>query len=127
MSDDLDHRVGQLEVGQAETKQRLGHIETTVEKTSRGMDQLLERDARRPEPASIRTVFFTVVSCLAGCGVIAGFVWWVVAASPAVTSLTERLTELDHPRVGRVPTLERKVDVLGGWKPRVFVNSRISD
>ena len=126
MSDEqiIQKRIGGLEQRQARTEERIEHIESAVNETKEGVRMLLDRDARRPEPANWRTVLLTLASVIALMGSIGGMVWWFIEHSPAVTSVTRRVYDLDNPRTGRVTTLEGKVKVLGGWRPRVTVRHR---
>lgn len=131
MEDELSRRVGGLEQWQSRTDERIGHIEEGVKKTEEGIGRanegvqlLIERDARRPQPTNLRTVAITLASACGVAGALGGFVYWFIAHSPAVTDLRARLTELDNPRVGRVPGLERRVDTLEGWSPKVLSQRR---
>ncbi|MGL4397648.1 MAG: hypothetical protein ACRCS9_13995 [Hyphomicrobium sp.] len=89
----LEERVGKLETGQARQEERLGRIETDVAKAATGIEKLLEREARRPEPVSFRHITATLATAAATIAALVTFVWWFVAVSPAVTSLEKRL---DH-------------------------------
>lgn len=114
----LEERVGQVEqaqsrlgLEQARQGERLGRIEKDVGDVSAGVKQLLEREARRPESLSGKTIAATCAG-LASCALV---VWWLIGSSPAVTALDKRLDRLDDPVTGRVTAIERRVDKLDGW------------
>ena len=48
---------------------------------------------------------------------LAGFVWWFMEISPPIKRLDDRLTDLDHPRRGRVVINEEKIKGLEAWAP----------
>lgn len=116
---DVHERVGNLETTVARQGERMTHMERTLEHTANGVDQLLQRDAQRPEPASLKTVVATLLTTGAAVGMLGGFTWWLVASAPIVQELDKRMDRLDDPVVGRVPALERKVKRLEGWEPRI--------
>lgn len=45
----------------------------------------------------------------ASIAALGGFVWWVIASSPIVMDLSNRLSKIDDPVTGRVAALERVV------------------
>ena len=59
-------------------------------------------DAPLPQPVNWKTVGATLITVGGAVGVMATFVWWFISISPPVKEIQERLTELDHPRRGRV-------------------------
>lgn len=123
----MEERVGQLEgrVGRIETsvallgsKQDL--MKSDVDAIKAGVQTLIERDARRPEPASWKGIAGTLGATASVVGALALFVWWFIEASPIVQRLDRRLTRLDDPEVGRVPRLEKEA----GWAPKVYLPTR---
>ncbi len=72
--DQIQKRIGGLEQRQARTEERIEHIESAVNETKEGVRMLLDRDARRPEPANWRTVLLTLASVIALMGSIGGMV-----------------------------------------------------
>ena len=126
MTDEIiQKRIGGLEQRQARTEERIEHIETAVNETKDGVRVLLDRDARRPEPANIRMVLVTLVAMIGLVGSVAGMSWWFIEHSPSVTQVTRRVYDLDNPRTGRVTTLEGQVQNLGGWQPHVVRRRRV--
>lgn len=92
MSDhqELDERVGLLEREQARQGERLSRIETDVGKVVSGMEKLLERDARRGEALSFKSVAVTCSSLAA----IAVVVWWLIDTAPSVRALEKRVDRM---------------------------------
>lgn len=115
----IEERVGTLEAQVAAQGVKIGHIETIATETQQGVKTLLERDAARPSPMTGKAIIATLLTTGALVGMVYVAAWWMVSISPAVKRLDERLTELDHPRMGRVPVVERKIETLEGWAPRV--------
>ena len=133
----LWRRLGRVETDMArqgarldDVDRRLGGIERTQELTKGGVEELLRRDAGRPQPTSWKAAATTVVTLIAGIGAIAGFSWWFVATSPAVIDLgkrldglaaaiDKRLTRVDDPEIGRLPRVEKRLDDLERWSPKV--------
>jgi hypothetical protein len=116
MSHDLiEERVGKLELGQARQETRLERIEVDLSKVGMGVEKLLEREAKRPEPTTWKNVAGTLGATFTVIGALAVFVWWFIAASPVVLDLDRRLTRLDDPDVGRVTRVEKEI----GWTARV--------
>lgn len=110
----LEERVGKLETEQVRQGERLGRMEADLAKTSAGVERLLERDARRPEPIGLKAASAAVGALIS----VAVIVWWLIGHSPSVLDLDKRLSRLDDPDVGRVPRLEREA----GWAPRIIKN-----
>lgn len=115
----FEERLGHVETGLAGVKadvRVLGHdvagVKADVGKIGDGVQQLLRRDAARPEPLTWKHI----VGVCAGVVTVAIVVSWLIAQAPAVRDLEARVTDLDHPKRGRVPMLEDKVEVLQGWK-----------
>jgi len=123
----IDERVGHVEREQARQGQELRHVSSelgsvkaSVSDVGHDVKKLLEREARRPAPMSV----VTVVATLGSIGAAAGVVWWLIGNSPAVQDLGRRMDRLDDPQVGRVPTLEKRVETLTGWRPVQVVKGR---
>lgn len=122
----LDGRVEKVErelasQGQEMARQgeRMGRLEADVSKIGSGVDRLLEREARAPRALTMTTVAATCGGIIS----IAAVVWWLISSSPAVQEITRRLDKLDDPQIGRVPSLEKRVDRIDGWSPQI-VRSR---
>lgn len=122
MTADLEDRVGSVERTVERFDVRLGHVERGVEDVGHGVRQLLERDARRPDALTFRTVGVTLLSTGSIVAMMAAFTWWLIAASPAVQDLDRRVTKLDDPELGRVTRIEGDVRRLTGWEPQVVIN-----
>jgi hypothetical protein len=86
-----------------------------VSKIGAGVDELLKRDARRPQAMTWQTIGGTCGGLVA----IAAVVWWLIGAAPVVQDLDKRLSRLDDPEVGRIPRVEKKVQELDQWRPSV--------
>lgn len=112
----LEERVGQLEREQTRQGEQLGQVRAEVSKIGAGVEKLLDREARRPDALTGKTIVATLISTGVAVSMLAGFVWWMIANAPAVESLDRRLTKLDDPELGRVRRLEVRVDTLEGWK-----------
>ena len=111
----VEDRMHSVETELARQGTRLGHLETGMLKAVDGVEKRLERDARRPSPMNLPTVLTTLVAAAGTMGAIGAFVWWIVATSPAVQALDQRLTRLDDPETGRVTTLANSILP---WSPR---------
>lgn len=114
----LEGRVHDLEREQARQGAVQARLVDEVKDVSSGVKQLLERQAGAPSTLTGKTIAAT-------CGGLVGVayvVWWLIGASPAVVDLRSRVDELDNPRVGRVPAMERRLEKLDAWTPRVTRN-----
>jgi len=116
----LEDRVGQVEQVVARQGAKLEAIEGYVHKIGRGVETLLERDARRPAAVTFQTVAITCAALAS----IAGVVWWLIGTSPAVLELRDRMSKIDDPDVGRVPRIERELEKAGTWQPTRIVRGR---
>lgn len=117
----FEERLAKVEDGQARLSadvRVLSHdvvgLKTDVGQVKSGIDQLLQREARRPEPLGWKSI----VAACAGLATVAVVGWWLVGHAPAVLDLARRLDKLDDPDVGRVPRLEREA----GWAARIIKN-----
>lgn len=120
----MEERVGQLEgrVGRIETSVALlgskqDAMSTQVADIGAGVRTLLDREAKRPEPTTLKNVGVTLALTASVVGSLAVFVWWFIETSPIVQALEKRITRLDDPQVGRVPRLEKEA----GWTAKVYV------
>jgi hypothetical protein len=120
----MEERVGQLEgrVGRIETSVALlgskqDAMATQVGGVAAGVQTLLEREAKRGEPATWKNVGGTLAITASVLGSLAVFVWWFIEASPSMRDLEKRVMRLDDPEVGRVPRLEKEA----GWSAKVYV------
>lgn len=116
----LEERVGQVEREQVRQGAELAAMRGQVTDVGLDVKKLLEREARRPTPLTFQVVAITC-SSLAG---IAAVVWWLIGNAPAVQDLTRRVDRLDDPIVGRVPTIERRIETITGWGPVAVVKGR---
>lgn len=98
---------------------RLGEMGRVQERTAAGVDELLRREAARPQPTSWRTAAATVLTMMGGLGMLATFSWWFTAQSPAVQDLDRRLTRIDDKDIGRMGRAERRLDDMERWRPTV--------
>lgn len=105
--DHLEARVGKVEREQARQGEQLDHLTKVVDKTATGVERLLDREARRPEPISLKVLAGTA-SAVAAIAVVA---WWLIEHSPALVELR-----------GRVTKIEWRIDNAASWtttvKPR---------
>jgi hypothetical protein len=133
----LWRRLGRVETDLArqgarldDVDRRLGDVGRVQERTAAGVDELLRREAARPQPTSWKAAATTVVTLIAGITAVAGFSWWFVATSPAVielgkqlgelrTAIDKRLTRIDDPEIGRLPRAEKRLDDVERWTPKV--------
>lgn len=113
----LESRVADVERGQAQLSadvRMLSHdvagIKGDLGRVSDGVGRLLERDARRPDALTWKTIGASIGLVLVLGGGLATFVWWMVGASPSVRTIEDRLSELDSPRAGRVTVIERHLE-----------------
>ncbi|MGL4396605.1 MAG: hypothetical protein ACRCS9_08715 [Hyphomicrobium sp.] len=83
----LEERVGKLEVEQARQGLELRHVSQELRGVADGVKTLLERDARRPEALSFKTVTMTCTG-LAACAVV---VWWLIETAPVVRQMQSDL------------------------------------
>jgi hypothetical protein len=125
----IEDRVSKVEAEQARQGEQLNRVERDVGNIGKGVEKLLERDAKRPAP-----VTWGSIAGVAGGLISVGFViWWRIGTSPAVQDLDRRVTKLDNdfdrrvsklddPDVGRVKAIERRVDKLDGWQSSVVRN-----
>jgi hypothetical protein len=90
---------------------------TQVGGVAAGVQTLLEREAKRGEPATWKNVGGTLAITASVLGSLAVFVWWFIEASPSMRDLEKRVMRLDDPEVGRVPRLEKEA----GWSAKVYV------
>lgn len=109
--DQLETRVGKVEREQARQGEKLDHLTTVVDKTASGVERLLDREARRGEPLSLK-VLAGVASAIAAIAVVG---WWLIEHSPSITEIKSRLTDLDHERRGRVTLIEKRLDNPASW------------
>lgn len=96
----LENRFGDLNAEVARQGQALGHVRDELRSVGDGVKTLVDRDARRGEALSFRSVAATC----GGLAAIAVVVWWLIGASPAVQSLERRLdhAEWKYGWMGRV-------------------------
>lgn len=133
----IEDRVGSLERETARHGEQLGrlsadlgHVRQSVADVGADVKELLGREARRPGTPTLQTIALTC----GGISAIGAVVWWLIAQSPAVQELRDRMGRLDDPTVGRVPALERRTDrhdsrlerieTLDGWAPAVVRRGR---
>jgi hypothetical protein len=130
MSDELARRLTHVETGHQELRgdfrllgQQVHGLQAQVSKIDGGIEDIKGVLAKRGEPASWRAVAGTLLALGGGVGMIATFVWWFIATSPAIQSLDRRVTRLDDPELGRVHRLEerdeetrRRIATLKGWE-----------
>ena len=107
----LEGRVGKVEREQARQGQQLDHLTSVVDKTASGVERLLDREARRPEPISLK-VLAGSASAVAAIAVV---FWWLIAHAPDIVEIKARLTDLDHDKRGRVTLIERRLDNPASW------------
>lgn len=122
----LDDRVGRLE----ETTQKFSAdlrimsneimgVKADVHKINDGVARLLEREARRPDALTGKTIIATLIATGTTIGMVGTFVWWLIAASPAVGVLESRMTRIDDPEIGKVTRLEHEIRELKRWAPSI--------
>lgn len=124
---ELETRVGAVERDLVRQGEQLNQVRAevrvvgqSVDKVGANVDELLARDAKRPDALTGRTVAATLIAAGTIVSMLAAFVWWLIADSPAVRELDRRITRLDDPEMGRVPQIERKIDrALGAWETSV--------
>ena len=119
----LEHRTGKLERDLQDlansTREMAGDLRvltTEVTNTSHSvrlmteaMDKLVVSEAKRGGPFTVKSFFGTMGAGAASIAALGGFVWWVIASSPIVMDLSNRLSKIDDPVTGRVAALERVV------------------
>ena len=113
---ELETRVGAVERDLVRQGEQLSQVRAEVRVVGEGVNRLLDRDAKRPDAITSRTVATTLIAAGTIVTMLGGFTWWLIAHSPAVASLEQRLTRLDDPEMGKVPSLERRVDRMGQWE-----------
>lgn len=116
-SNNLDARVGEVERDLSHLRSdvrvmsnTLTGLQSDVSKIATGIQDLITKDARRPEPVSGRTIAGTIVATAAGLGSVATVVWWLIGTAPAVQELQTRMTKLDDRETGLVYRMDRRID-----------------
>lgn len=111
----LEDRVGKVELEQARQGAVLERVQQDVKSIGTGVEKLLERDARRPEPTTLKGVAATLATAATAVGSVGFFVWWFVGTSPVIDEirtverqLETRVMRLDDPEIGRVTRLEQE-------------------
>lgn len=111
----IDSRVGKVETEQARQGERLDRMESDIHNIGEGVKTLLDRDAKRPDGMTWKSIAATCGGLLAVAVVVAA----IIELSPSVRDLDKRLSKLDDPDVGKVGTIEGRVGELEAWRPRV--------
>jgi hypothetical protein len=132
-----DKRLGKVETELArqgtrleDIDRRIGGMERAQDRIAGGVEELLRREASRPQPTNWRAIAVTAIALVGGIGMVASFAWWLMSVSPAVTDLArklgdlatatdKRLTRIDDPEIGRLPRAEKRLDDLERWAPVV--------
>lgn len=107
----IEDRVGALERETARHGTQLEQLRTDVREVAGGVKTLIDREARRPEPISLKVLAGTA-SAVAAVAVV---FWWLIENAPAITDIKARLTDLDHDKRGRVTLIERSLDQPASW------------
>ncbi len=95
-------------------------VKQTVGKVGDNVEELLRRDASRPQQQSARAIIGTIAALFSAIGILAMFVWWFISVSPTVTELDKRVTRLDDPEMGKVNIIEERVRAVEQWRPTVY-------
>jgi hypothetical protein len=107
MSDDTDKRLTTVEL-------RLDGIERDMGKVVTGLDKLLSAQAAAPSMLTWKMVGGTLTSVAA-----AGYVVWrIIEMSPAVSVLTDKLTETRY-RIERLEAEQKRTTEALGWRPTI--------
>lgn len=119
----IEERVGALEgdVSRLRTDvailgRDVSDVKTQSDKILDAIKGLEKSDQARPTPTNLKTVLMTTLAIAAGLGGVATAVWWFIAVSPVVQDMDRRLTKLDDPEIGKVPTMQRE---FGRWVPAI--------
>lgn len=107
----LEGRVGRIETAVALVSTKQDAMQTNVTSISKGVEELVRRDARRPEPIGLKMIGASGTAIAATAVVV----WWLIGHSPAVQDLEKRVTKLDDPDIGRVVRIEREMN----WTARI--------
>lgn len=126
-SDRIDDRVDRLEdtthhliTDLKVTSNEISTLKAAVHKIGDGVSRLLERESRRPDALTAKTVVATLLATGTVVGMTGTFVWWLIAASPAFEGLDRRLSRLDDPEVGKVSRIEEHLRTSSpGWTVNV--------
>lgn len=117
---EIETRVGAVERDLVRQGEQLSQVRSEVRVVGEGVNRLLERDAKRPDALTGRTVAATLIAAGTIVSMLGAFTWWLIAMSPSMTGLERRVTKLDDPEMGRVGALERNMQrVLTGWETTV--------
>lgn len=87
----LEGRVGKVEREQARQGEQLDHLTKVVDKTASGVERLLDREARRGEPMSLK-LLAAVASSIAAIAIVG---WWLIEHSPALVEIKGRVTKIE--------------------------------
>lgn len=119
----LEHRTGKLERDLQDlansTREMAGDLRvltTEVSNTTQSvrtmtdaLKQIVLTEAKRGDPISVKSFLGTMATGAGTIAALGAFVWWVIASSPIVMDLSNRLSKIDDPAMGRVAALERVV------------------
>jgi hypothetical protein len=87
-------------------------IKTELGDVANGVKQLLSDARSRPDALTGKTVILTVISTGACIAALWGGFSFLLAASPVVSNLAERMRDMDRADFGRVALIERRISEL---------------
>jgi hypothetical protein len=115
----LDGRVGALERETARHGEQLNQLRNDVREVGTGVNRLIEIEGQRPTALTSKQIGATIISVCAMGSMLAAFTWWMIANSPSVRSIEDRVTDLDHPTRGRVKQLELDAERRANWRTSI--------
>lgn len=87
----MEERVGAIERETARHGARIDQLGHDVREIGAGVKTLLDREARRPEPVSLK-MLAGIATAVAAIAVVA---WWLIEHSPALVELRGRVTKIE--------------------------------
>lgn len=87
----IEDRVGAIERETARHGSQIEQLSQNVREIGSGVKTLLDREARRPEPISLKVL----AGMATGLAAIAVVAWWLIEHSPALVELRGRVTKIE--------------------------------
>lgn len=112
----VEENVATLHADMAVVKNDVGTMRSEMRSVGAGVQQILQQNAARGEGFTIKAAGQYAFSLVA----LAGFIYGIIAMSPAIQSLRDQLSEFQHEmrnrvgklddrEVGRVPRIEQRL------------------
>lgn len=122
VSNDLAERVLEIDTDVRVLKNDVASLKGDVSEIGRGVRELISRDAKRPEPFTGKTLFYSIAGAASGAVAMWAVVTHLIGASEPVaalgksmTAIEYRLSRLDDPKDGKIATLETRMSKAESW------------